>query len=106
MLFKIKTAALVAGLAVMLAMPGTGFASNIAKRHVAVGTISSIDNSRVVIEERVKGKEQPMTFMLQSSTKEVGNMTPGSRVSVHYRYRNHERVATSIHQRTKKTAHG
>ena len=106
MLFKIKTVALVAGLAVMLAMPGTGFANNIINRHVAVGTVSSIDNNRVVIEERVKGKERPMTFMLKPSTKEVGNVTTGSRVSVHYRYQNHEKVATSIHQRTKKTAHG
>src|SRR5579862_7391476 len=104
MLFKIRTAALVAGLAVILALPGTGFAHNLGVRHVAVGTVSSIDNSQVVINERVKGKEKPMTFMLKSSTKEIGNVTPGSRVSVHYQYQNHERVATSIHQRTKKTA--
>ena len=99
MLLKIRTVALVAGLIVILTLPGTGFASGVAKRHVAVGTISSIDNSQVVINERIKGKEQPMTFMLDPGTKETGNLTTGSRVAIHYKKQNNQRVATSIRER-------
>jgi hypothetical protein len=105
MLLKLSTVALVAGLIVILASPGTGLANGIVKRHVAVGTISSIDNSQVVINENVKGKEQPMTFMLDPGTKKTGNLTTGSKVAIHYRKQNNQKVATSIRERGTKTAH-
>ena len=79
-------------------------AAPVIDRHVAVGTVSSIDNHQVVINENVKGKERPMAFMIAPSTKEAGNLQPGSRVAVHYRYQHHERVATSIRQHGRKTS--
>ena len=66
MLLKMQTVAVIAGLIAALTLPGTVFAHGIAQRHVAVGTISSIDNNQVVINEKVKGKEQAMAFMLNS----------------------------------------
>jgi hypothetical protein len=105
MLLKIRTVAVVAGLIVLLTLPGTGFANNIVKRHVAVGTISSIDNNQVVLNEKVKGKEQPMTFMLDPSTKKLGNVTTGSKVAIHYRKQNNQKIATSIRERGTKSAH-
>ena len=96
--------ALVAGLMLCLSVPTIGFSRALVKHHVAVGTISSIDNNHVVINERVKGKEKPMAFKLEPSTKEVGNMMPGSRVAVHYRTRHHEKIATSIQERGRRSA--
>jgi hypothetical protein len=104
MLLKMRTLAVVAGLIFALTMPGAGFAKGIA-RHVAVGTISSIDNNQVVINEKVKGKEQPMAFMLGPSTKTMGNVTTGSKVAVHYKKQGSQRVATSIRERGMKSAH-
>src|SRR5436305_10294253 len=105
MLLKMKTVAVAAALLFALTMPGTGFAKGVATRHVAVGTISSIDSNQVVINEKVKGKEQPMTFMLKPSTKEMGNVTTGSRVAVHYKKQGGQRVATSIREHGFKSAH-
>jgi hypothetical protein len=105
MLLKIRTVALVAGLIVILTLPGTGLASGIAKRHVAVGTISSIDNNQVVINEKVKGTEQPMTFMLDPGTKKTGNLTTGANVAIHYRKQNNQKIATSIRERGTKSVH-
>ena len=104
MLLKMQTMAVIAAVIVALTMPGTGFAKGIS-RHVAVGTISSMDNSQVVINEKVKGKEKPMTFMLEPSTKKMGNVTTGTRVSIHYKKHGNEKVATSIRERGTKTAH-
>jgi hypothetical protein len=98
MSFKVKTLALVAGL--IVALSGTGFAAKKnGDKHVAVGTITSIDNNQVVINEKVKGKEQPMTFKLDSSTKRNGNLTTGKMVRIHYRSQNHQNVATAINER-------
>src|ERR1051326_6445297 len=99
MLLKIRTLAVVVGLTFALASPGTTFAHGIAKRHVAVGTVSSIDNNQVVLDEKVKGKEKAVTFMLDPSTKRLGNVTTGSRVAIHYKKHNNRMVATSIRER-------
>ena len=83
MRLKVKTLALVAAL--IVALSGSGFAAKKAgDRHVAVGTISSIDNNQVVINEKVKGKEQPMTFKLDSSTKKSGSLTTGKMVRSYF----------------------
>jgi hypothetical protein len=89
---------LVAGLIAALMLSGIGFAQGIAKRHVAVGTISSIDNNQVVINENVKGNEQLMTFMLDPGTKKTGYLAVGSRVAIHYRKLDNQKVATSIRE--------
>ena len=103
MKFRVRTLALVAGL--IVALSGTGFAAKkSADAHVAVGTITSIDNNQVVINEKVKGKEQPITFKVDSSTKKSGNLTTGTAVRVHYRTENHQNVATAIRERGAKSA--
>src|SRR5437870_6917246 len=102
---KVITFILVVGLAIGLS--GTAFAkSSHAKQHVAVGTINSIDANQVVINEKVKGKEQPMTFKLDSSTKKSGNLTTGTPVRIHYRSENNQNIATAISERGNKSAKG
>ena len=103
MRFKVRTLALVAGL--IVALSGSGFAARKSGgAHVAVGTITSIDNNQVVINEKVKGKEQPMTFKLDSSTKKSGNLANGTAVRIHYRTENNQNVATAIRERGAKSA--
>jgi hypothetical protein len=103
MRFKVTTLALVAGL--IVALSGSGFAAKKSgSGHVAVGTITSIDNNQVVINEKVQGKEQPMTFKLDSSTKKSGNLTNGTAVRIHYRTENNQNVATAINERGAKSA--
>ena len=100
---KVRTLALVAGL--ILALSGSGFAAKKSgDRHVAVGTITSIDNNQVVINEKVKGKEQPMTFKIDSSTKKSGNLTTGTAVRIHYRTDNNQNIATEVRERGAKSA--
>jgi hypothetical protein len=105
MKLNIKIVALIAAVVVALALPGVGLAKGTGKGHVAVGTISSIDNNQVVINEKVNGKEQPMTFKLDSSTKKAGSLTAGSMVTIHYRTQNNQNVATSVRERGAKSAH-
>jgi hypothetical protein len=102
---NIKIIALIAAVVVALALPGIGLAKGTGKGHVAIGTISSIDTNQVVINEKVNGKEQPMTFKLDSSTKKMGNLTTGSKVTVHFRNQNSQNVATSVRERGTKAAH-
>jgi|SRR6516225_1902278 len=103
MKLRIKTLALVAGLIVALSLPAVGFAKGTAKGQVAVGTITSIDNNEVKIKEMVSGKEQPMTFKLDASTKKVGNLATGATVTIHYRTQNNQNVATDIRERGAKS---
>jgi hypothetical protein len=100
---RVKVLALVAALVVALC--GSAFAAQKgAAKHVAVGTITSIDNNQVVINEKVNGKEQPMTFKLNSSTKKTGNLATGSTVRIEYRTENNQNVATAITERGAKSA--
>jgi hypothetical protein len=116
---KVRVLALVAALVVGLS--GSAFAAQTQKssaatqkspvateksavKHVAVGTITSIDNNQVVINEKVNGKEQPMTFKLDSSTKKTGNLATGSTVRIQYRTENNQNIATAVHERGAKAA--
>jgi hypothetical protein len=103
MRFKVITLILVTGLAIGLSGTAFGKGSH-AKQHVAVGTITSIDANQVVINEKVKGKEQPMTFKLDSSTKKSGNLANGSTVTIHYRAEKNQNVATGVRERAAKAA--
>ena len=69
-------------------------------KHVASGTIASIDDSHVVINEKVKGKEQPMTFNVNSSTQKSGSLKAGAPVTIQYRTENNQNVATSVRERS------
>ena len=116
---KVRVLALVAALVV--ALSGSAFAAQTQKspaatqkspvateksavNHVAVGTITSIDNNQVVINEKVNGKDQPMTFKLDSATTKSGNLTTGSKVRIQYRTENNQNMATAIHERGTKAA--
>ena len=55
---------------------------------VSRGTITSIDNDRLVFSHKGKnGKPEELTFMLNYKTEKKGNLATGSQVSVHYRAR-------------------
>jgi hypothetical protein len=79
------------------------FAGKTAKsgsRHIASGTISSIDDNHVVISEKIKGKEQPVTFNMDSSTQKSGNLQAGALVTIQYRTENSQNVATAVRERS------
>jgi hypothetical protein len=100
MRFKVFTVALVT--CVALALSASAFAKTQKKssaKHVAVGTITSIDGNQVVISEKVKGKDQTMTFKMDSSTQKTGSLNNGSPVTVQYRTENSEKIATAVRER-------
>ena len=72
-------------------------ASSRSEALVSRGTITSIDNDRLVLSHKVKnGKTEELTFMLNSKTERKGDLKPGSEVSVHYRSENSQLMATAI----------
>jgi len=100
---KLGTFAFIAGLVVTLSITAFAGKKNSAK-HIAVGTITSIDANQVVVNEKVKGKEQPMTFRLDPSTQKSGNLKTGTLVTIQYRTESNQNVATSIRERVSGTA--
>ena len=100
---KVKRLSLVAAL--VLALCGGAFAAHKdGSKQVAVGTITSMDNNQVVINEKVNGKDQPMTFKMNSSTKKIGNVSTGSAVRIQYRIEKNENIATAVRERGAKNA--
>ena len=86
-----------------VAMSGSVFAGKKAgSKHVASGMITSIDSNQVVISEKVKGKEQPMTFKLDSSTQKSGSLSTGTPVTIQYRTENNQNLATAVRERSAK----
>jgi hypothetical protein len=72
---------------------------------VSRGTITSIDKDRLVLTHKAKnGKAEELTFMLNSKTERKGDLTPGSRVRVHYTTENNQLIATVIQAMPEKTA--
>ena len=72
---------------------------------VSRGTITSIDKDRLILSHKTKnGKGEEQTFMLNSKTERKGDLTPGSRVSVHYRTENNQLMATAVQAVPQKTA--
>ncbi len=71
---------------------------------VSRGTITSIDNDRLVLSHKKNGKAEELTFMLSPKTERKGNLTPGSQISVHYRTENNQLMATAIQAMPQKTA--
>lgn len=105
---KVRNLCLLAALTV--AMSGSVFAGKQAgskqagSKHIASGTITSIDSDQVVISEKVKGKEQPMTFKLDASTQKSGSLKTGAPVTVQYRTENKQNLATAVRETTAKPA--
>ena len=95
---KLKIAVVVVSVVAMFC--GSAFAGKKrAAHHVAFGTIASISDSQVVVNEKVKGKDQPMTFHMDSSTQKSGNLTNGSAVTIEYHTENNQNIATSVRER-------
>src|SRR5262245_53113723 len=58
---------------------------------ISRGTVTSIDNDRLVLSHKGKtGKPEELTFMLNSKTERKGDPKAGSTVSVHYRNENNQ----------------
>ena len=99
---KLGTFAFIVGLVVTLSI--TAFAGKkTSAKHLAVGTITSIDANQVVVNEKVKGKEQPVTFRLDPSTQKSGNLKTGTLVTIQYRTESNQNIATSIRERVSGT---
>ena len=100
---KLRTIAGVAALVVTVSV--SGFAGKTEKKgpakHVAIGTISSISSDQVVVNEKVKGKEKPMTFQMDSSTQKSGNLANGALVTIQYHTEKNQNIANSIRERSK-----
>src|SRR5262249_22938436 len=96
---KLKKVGFVACLILVLSVSAFAGKKNSGK-HVAVGTIASINADKVVVNEKVKGKDQPMTFKLNSSTQKSGDLKDGSYVTVQYHAENNQNVANSIRERS------
>ena len=101
MISKVKTLALIVGLIVTLSV-GAQAAQKKAATHSARGTITSMDGNQLVITQKAKGQDKPLTFMLNSTTQKTGNLASGSPVTVQYRTENNQNVATSVRGRAVK----
>ena len=72
--------------------------------HRATGTITSIDADKLVLNQKVNGKAEDVTIMLNSDTKKTGNLKSGDRVSVQWRDENSQKMATSVKEMPSKAA--
>ncbi len=71
-------------------------ASSTARMHQASGTISSINGNNLVLDHKVRGKEQQTPFVMNDQTKREGDLKVGEKVTVHYRTENKENVVTMV----------
>lgn len=62
----------------------------------ATGTITSIDEGKLVLSHKVKGKDETTTFILNADTKKEGDLKTGARVTVHYKVENNQNIATQV----------
>ena len=72
--------------------------------HRATGTITSIDADKLVLNQKVNGKAEDVTIMLNSDTRKTGNLKSGDRVSVQWRDENNQKMATSVREMPSKAA--
>ncbi len=101
-----KFAAIATGLMLLMAMAafaqGTKTKASSAKKAPAAktmqakGTVVSADSSSLVIAHKMSGKEEQMTFALDSSTKTTGSLVKDAVVTVHYTAEGGTNKATSI----------
>jgi hypothetical protein len=104
MISKIRNVALIAGLVAALSCSAFAAKKSVPAAHVAVGTITSIDANQVVVNEKVKGKDQAMSFKLDSSTQKTGKLANGTPVTIQYRTENNQNIATAVRERSSNTA--
>jgi hypothetical protein len=72
--------------------------------HRAIGTITSIDADKLVLNQKVNGKTEDVTIMLNSDTKKTGDLKTGDRVSVRWRDENNQKMAASVREMPSKSA--
>jgi hypothetical protein len=72
--------------------------------HRANGTITSIDADKLVLNEKVNGKTEDVTIMLNSDTKKPADLKTGDRVSLQWRDENNQKTAISIREMPSKSA--
>ena len=104
MISKVRNVALIAGLVAALSCSAFAAQKSGGAKHVAVGTITSIDGNQVVVNEKVKGKDQAMTFKLDSSTQKTGKLANGTPVTIQYRTEKDQNIATAVRERSSNTA--
>jgi hypothetical protein len=97
---KSKLRMLVGVSALVASLSVSAFAAKSSAKHTAVGTISSISGDQVVVNEKVNGKEQPMTFKMDSATLKSGNLKAGSLVTVKYHSDKNQNVANAVRERS------
>jgi hypothetical protein len=95
-----KTVAVLLGLALMLAVGAfaktASTKSKAAATQQASGKISTVDDSKLVLSHKVKGKEEQTTYVLNADTKKQGTPMVGAKATVHYKVENGENVATVL----------
>lgn len=62
----------------------------------ASGVIKSADASSLVVTHKVDGKDTDTTFVLNADTVKHGDMTPGAKVTVHYKVDGSQNIATDV----------
>jgi ABC-type oligopeptide transport system substrate-binding subunit len=67
--------------------------------HVTQGTIVSINNNQLVLDQTVRGKAAQTTLTLNPQTLRTGNLVAGNRVTAQYREENGQKVATAVRER-------
>jgi hypothetical protein len=72
--------------------------------HVTQGTIASLGANQLVLNRKGHGNGQQVTFVLNSQTQQIGNLTAGSRVSVQYRVDRNQKIASAVREVPPKSA--
>jgi hypothetical protein len=72
--------------------------------HRATGTVTSVDNDKLVLNHKVNGKNEDETIMLNSDTKKPSDLKTGDRVSVQWRDENNQKIATTVKEMPSKSA--
>ncbi len=109
-----KLATIATGLMLLMAMAafaqGTKAKASGAKKAPAAktmqarGTVVSADSGSLVIARKVSGKEEQMTFALDSATKTTGSLVKDASVTVHYTLEGSTNKATSVQASAPKVA--
>lgn len=64
--------------------------------HHEMGTIDSVTDSNLVLDHTYRGKMEKTTFVLDSSTKKVGDLEKGDKATVYYHLAKKDRIATEV----------
>jgi hypothetical protein len=92
-----KIVAVTVGVILLMALAGFAQATKEkAAAHQANGTISSVEGNAIVLDHKVKGKDEKTTFVMNASTRKAGDLVVGAKATVHYMTENGQNVATMV----------